>query len=108
MIGDNVELILAKLRQEVLRKDQRVEIRRFKGNAALFAARADKADVKLRVVRGERASARKVEECVQRIFKLRRAAQHLVRDAGEADDLGRKPALGVDKGLERFDDFAVL
>ena len=59
-------------------------------------------------MRGERTVARKVEKGVQRICKLRRAAQHLVRDAGEADDLGRKPALGVDKGLERFDDFAVF
>ena len=108
MIGDDIKLMLGKLRQEVLRKNQRVKIRRFKGNAALFAARTDKADVKLRVVRGERTVARKIEESMQRIFKLRRTAQHLVRDAGEADDLGRKPALGVDEGLERVDDLAVL
>ena len=45
---------------------------------------------------------------MQRVLQLRRAAQHVVCDAGQADDLRRKPALGVDKGLERVDDLAVF
>ena len=68
VVGHDIELVLGKLRQEVLREDERVEIRRLKGDAALFAARADEADVELRVVRGERTLARKIKECVQRIL----------------------------------------
>ncbi len=89
VVRHDIELVLAKLRQKVLRKDERVEIRRLEGNTAFFAARADEADIELRVVRGERAAARKIEECVQRVLQLRRTAQHLVRDAGQADDLRR-------------------
>ena len=59
-------------------------------------------------MRSERTAARKGQKRVQRVLQLRRAAQHVVCDAGQADDLRRKPALGVDKGLERVDDLAVF
>ena len=108
VVGHDVELVLAELGQEILRENQRVEIRRLERDAALFAACADEADIKLRIVRSERAAARKGQKRVQRVLQLRRAAQHVVCDAGQADDLRRKPALGVDKGLERVDDLAVF
>ena len=108
VVGHDVELVLAELGQEILRENQRVEICRLERDAALFAACADEADIKLRIVRSERAAARKGQKRVQRVLQLRRAAQHVVRDAGQADDLRRKPALGVDKGLERVDDLAVF
>ena len=108
VVGHDVELVLAELGQEILRENQRVEIRRLERDAALFAACADEADIKLRIVRSERAAARKGQKRVQRVLQLRRAAQHVVCDAGQADDLRRKPTLGVDKGLERVDDLAVF
>ena len=71
--------------------------------------RANKAGIKGGVVRYQRGSvAAEGKKRAHRRFLVWRILDHLVRDAGEADDLGRKPALGVDKGLERFDDFAVL
>ena len=108
VLRHDVELVLAELGQEILRENQRVEIRRLERDAALFAACADEADIKLRIVRSERATARKGQKRVQRVLQLRRAAQHVVCDAGQADDLRRKPALGVDKGLKRVDDLAVF
>ena len=50
---------------------------------------------------------RESEERRQRVLELWRAAQHLVRDTGQTDDLRRQPALGVHKGLEGLNDLAV-
>ena len=53
-------------------------------------------------------AAGKLQKRRQRVFELRRAAQHLVGDAGQADDLRRQPALRIDKGLEGVRYLAVL
>ena len=72
-----------------------------------MAAGTDKADIKFRVVCRERRISREGEERRQRVLELRRAAQHIVRDAGQSDDLRRQPALGVYEGLEGLNDLAV-
>ena len=107
MLRHDIKLVFAQSRQQVLRKDERVEISRVKRNAALLAPGAKKADVKLRVVRGKDAAARKVKKRTKRLFQLRRAPEHVVRNAGKSDDLRRQAALRVDKGLEGIDDLAV-
>ena len=107
MLRHDIQLILAQARQQILRQNERINIGRLERNAALPAARADKADIELRIVCRERRISRESEERRQRVLELWRAAQHLVRDAGQTDDLRRQPALGVHKGLEGLNDLAV-
>ncbi len=107
MLRDDVQLVILQPRQQVLRKDQRIQIGRLEGNAALFAALADKADIEFCIVRGKDPAAREIEERAQRVLQLRRADEHRVGDAGQADDLRRQPPLRIDKRLERIHDLAV-
>ena len=107
LLRHHVQLVVFEPRQQILREDQRVEIRRLERDAARFAARADEADIELRVVRGENAPAREVKERAQRILQLRRAGEHRVGDAGQPHDLRRQASLRVDKGLERVHDLPV-
>ena len=100
MLRHDVQLILAQAWQQILRQNERVDISRLERNAALPATRADKADIELRIVRRERRISREGEERRQRVLELWRTAQHLVRDAGQTDDLRRQPALGVYEGLK--------
>ena len=108
MLGHDIQLVLSQIRQQVLRQDQRVDIGGVKGQAHFPAAGADKADIELRVVGGQRAVAHKSQKGRQRLFQRRRAFEHLVGDTGEADDLRRQTAVGVHKGLEAVGDFPVF
>ena len=107
VVGNDVELVFSKPRQQILRQNERVDIGRLERNAAFLAAGTDKADIKFRVVCRKRRVTREGEERRQRVLELWRAAQHLVRDAGQSDDLRRQPALGVYEGLEGLNDLAV-
>ena len=89
MLRHDVQLILAQAWQQILRQNERINIGRLERNAALPAARADKADIKFRVVCRKRRVTRESEERRQRVLELWRAAQHLVRDTGQTDNLRR-------------------
>ena len=86
-IGDNVELVLAKLRHQVLRQNERVDIRRVERQAELFARRRHEADVKIRVVRAQGAAADVFQEFRHCLGNIRLPGKHLVVDARQIDDL---------------------
>ena len=86
-IGDNVELVLAKLGHQVLRQNERVDIRRVERQAELFARRRHEADVKIRVVRAQGAAADVFQEFRHCLGNIRLPGKHLVVDARQIDDL---------------------
>ena len=49
-VSDEIELVFAQIRQQILRQDQGVEIRRRVGDPLPLAGGLDKADVKIRIV----------------------------------------------------------
>ncbi len=108
MLRHDVQLVLVQLRQQVLRQDQAVDVRGVEVQAGLAAAGADEADVELRVMGRQGAAMDEVQEGGQRVLQRGRARQHGIGDAGEADVLRRKTALGIDKGLETVGDLAVF
>ena len=108
MLRHDVQLILVQLRQQVLRQNERVHIRRVEVQPHLAAASPNEADVKLRVVGRQRPAVHKLQECRQRLLQLRRVRQHGIGDAGQADDLRRQPPVGIHEGLEPLGDLAVL
>ena len=108
MLRHNVQLVFAQLRQQVLGQDQRVHVGGLKGQSHLPAAGTNEADVKLRIVGGQGPAVHKVQKGRQGLLQLRSVLEHLIGDAGEADDLRRQLALGVDEGLEPVGDLAVF
>ena len=86
-VGDDVELVLAKLRHQVLRQNERVDIRRVERQAELFARRRHEADVKIRVVRAQGAAADVFQEFRHCLGNIRLPGKHLVVDARQIDDL---------------------
>ena len=108
MLRHDVQLVLAQLRQQVLRQNEGVHIGGIEVQPHLSAARPDEADVELRVVCRQRAAVDEPQERRQRLLQLGRIGQHSVRDAGQADDLRRQPPVGVHKGLEPLRDLAVF
>ena len=108
MLRHDVQLVLAQLRQQVLRQNEGVHIGGVEVQPHLAAARPDEADVELRVVGRQRAAVHELQERGQRLLQLGRVRQHGVGDAGEADDLRRQPPVGVHEGLEPLRDLAVL
>ena len=108
MLRHDVQLVLAQLRQQVLRQDQGVHIGGVEVQPHPAAARPDEADVELRVVRRQRVAVHKLQERRQRLLQLGRVRQHGVGDTGQADDLRRQAAVGIHEGLEPLGDLAVF
>ncbi|CDC69074.1 unknown [Oscillibacter sp. CAG:155] len=55
----------------------------------------------------QRTPVHELQKVRQRLLELRRVLEHVVGDAGEADDLRRQAAVGVDKGLEPLADLSI-
>ena len=98
--ADDVQLVLAQLRQQVLGQGEGIQKGGGKGNAVPLTPGPDKADVKLRVVGGQRAAVHKGQKGPQGLLLAGGPHQHVVGDAGELDDVGGQLPLGVHKGLE--------
>lgn len=107
-IGDNIQLILAEFRHQILRQNERVDIRRVERQAELFARRRHEADVKIRVVRAQGAAADVFQEFRHCLGNIRLPGKHLVVDARQIDDLWLQGPVRVDEGLERAENFIAL
>ena len=108
VLGHNVQLILAQLRQQVLGQNQAVNGWIGKGDPVFPAPGGDKAHVKLRVVGGQRPVPHEVQKGPQGLLLRGRAHQHLVGDAGEVDDLRTENAPGGYEGVKGFGDLSVF
>ena len=86
-IGDNIQLILAEFRHQILCQNERIDIRRVERQAELFARRRHEADVKIRVVRAQGAAADVFQEFRHCLGNIRLPGKHLVVDARQIDDL---------------------
>ena len=106
-VGDEIELVFAQIRQQVLRQDQGVEIRRRVADPLPLAGGLDKADVKIRIVGAQGQIAAELQKFRQHLLDLRGVAQHGIGDAGEVDDFLAQSAVGVHKGLEPLTGLAV-
>ena len=100
VLRHDVQLIFSQLRQQVLGQDQRIHVGRIEVQSLLAAPLPDKADVELRVVRHQRPPVSEGEKIFQSLGGLGRALEHLVRDAGEGDDLVAEVPLRVHEGLK--------
>ena len=78
------------------------------GNAVLPAPGGDEAHVELRVVGGQRPVPSEVQEHPQGLLLGGRPHQHLIGDAGEADDLRAQDPLRGHKGIEGVGDLPVF
>ena len=107
-VRHDVQLVLSQVRQQVLRQDQGVHIGGREVQPHLPAPRPDKADVELGVVGRQRPAVHELQKFRQGLLQLGSVLQHVVSDAGEADDLRRQPPVGVDEGLEPVGDLAVF
>ena len=108
MLRHNVQLVFAQARQQILGQDQGVHVGGVKVQPHLFASCPDEADVEFRVVGGQGSSVHEFQEFRQGVLQLGGILQHLVGDAGKADDLRRQAAVGVHEGLEPLGDLAVF
>ena len=105
-VRHDIELVLAQLRQHVLRQDERVDVRRLEREAQPLRSGGNKADVKIGVVRTQRPSRHKTEKLRQCFGDIRRADKHLVGDASELDDLRRELAARRNEGLKGIEHLA--
>ena len=99
-VRHDIELVFAQLRQQVLRQNERIDVRRLELQAQPLRCGGDKADIKIGIVRAERPSRHKIEEFGQRFGDIRRACKHLIGDARQLDDLRCEPAPWRDEGLK--------
>ena len=86
-VRDDVELVFAELRHQILRQDERIDVRRLERDAEALARCRHEADIKIGVVRAQRPAADIVEKLRDRLGDIRLPGEHLVGDAGEVDDL---------------------
>ena len=108
ILRHDIQLILMQLRQQILGQDQRVDIRRLKVKPHLFAPGADEADIEGGVVGRQRPAVHKFQKRRQGFLQRGSVGQHGVGDTGQADDLRRQTAVGIDKGLEGIRDLSVF
>ena len=108
MLRHDVQLVFAQFRKQILGQNQGIHIGRVKFQTHFFVFFPDEADIKLGVVGRQRTAVDELQEVFQGNFQLRCVLQHLIRNAGETDDLRRQTAIGVDEGLEPLRDLAVL
>ena len=99
-VRDDVELVFAELRHQILRQDERIDIRRLEHDAEALARCRHEADIKIGVVRAQRPAADIVEKLRDRLGDIRLPGEHLVGDAGEVDDLQLQRPVRVDEHLE--------
>ena len=107
-LGNDIQLVLAQVGQQVLGQDQAVHRGVVEGDAVLLTAGGDKAHVKLRVVGGKRPVPGKDQKRLQRLLLGGGAHQHLVGDAGELDDLRRQDAARRHEGVEAVGNLPVF
>ena len=107
-VGHDVQLVFSQIRHQVLRQNERVDIGRLEGDIQALTCGRYKADVKVRVVGAKRPSSHEVQKFREDFLNRGRALQHLVGNARELNDLGKKLAPGRDEGLERIDDLIAL
>ena len=108
VLRHNVQLVLAQLGQEVLGQNQAVHRGIMEGNAVLPAPGGDEAHVELRVVGGQGPVPGEVQEHPQGLLLGGRPHQHLIGDAGEADDLRVQDPLRGHEGVEGAGDLPVF
>ena len=106
--GDDVQLVLFQLRQELACQHQRVDVRGMKFDVQVTRGSSHEADVELRIVRHQRTIPAEAKERRQYLGDLRCALQHRVRDTGQLDVFLVEPALRIDEGLEGVQHLAVL
>ena len=107
-IGHDIQLEFVQLGQHILREDQGIRCRIGIGQPLSGARGPDKAGVKIRIVGNQNSSVHKFQEFRQDLFDFRCTLQHLIRNTGELHDLLFQGTLGVYKGLEPVQLFAVL
>ena len=73
-VSDEIELVFAQIRQQILRQDQGVEIRRRVGDPLPLAGGLDKADVKIRIVGAQGQVTAELQKFRQHLLDLRRVA----------------------------------
>src|SRR6478736_5434106 len=82
----------------------RAELRRPETSLQSFEFMGDEAVVEVHVVGDEDAVSHEVHEAVGHFREQWRAAHHLVRDAGQLNDLCRDVALGIEQTVPLADD----
>ena len=87
ILRHDVQLVFAQFRQQVLSQDQAVHRGVVEGNPIFPASRGNKAHIKIGVVGRQRPVPSKGQKGLQRLLLRGGPLQHLVRDAGEMDDL---------------------
>ena len=107
-IGDNIQLILAEFRHQILCQNERIDIGRMEWQAQSFARRRHEADIKVRVVRAQGAAADVFQEFRQCLGNIRLPGEHLVVDACQIDDLRLQGPVRVNEGLERAENLVSL
>ena len=114
-VCNGIKSMLVQLGVDVARKRKGIKIGIFKGQARLFGKVADKADVKVCVVRNEERLnlflgivANKFEEGFERLVIFGRALDHFVGDARQLNDVCGDRDLGVNKGVESAKHLAVF
>ena len=108
VLGHDIQLVLAQFGQQVLGQNQAVHRRVVEGDAVLLTPGGDKAHVEVGVVGGQGPVPGKGQKGPQRLLLRGRSGQHLVGDAGEADDLRRQHAPRGGEGVEGIGNLPVF
>ena len=99
-VGHDVQLVFSQIRHQVLRQNERVDIGRLEGDIQALTCGRYKADVKVRVVGAKRPVSHEAQKFRKNFLNRGRTLQHLVGNACELDDLGKKLSARRDEGLE--------
>ena len=96
VLGEDIQFMLFQLGVGIARQRDRVEIDIFKRQFQLFRSRADKAGIKVCIVRDQRQIADERKELRQCLVDRGRVRHHFVGDTRQLHDVLRNRHLGVD------------
>ena len=99
-VGHDVQLVFPKVGHQVLRQNERIDIGRLEGDIQALTCGCHEADVKVRVVGAKRPVSHEAQKFRKNFLNRGRALQHLVGNARELNDLGKKLSARRDEGLE--------
>ena len=99
-VGHDVQLVFSQIRHQVLRQNERIDVGRLEGDIQALTCGCHEADVKVRVVGTKGPSSHEVQKFRENFLNRGRTLQHLVGNARELNDLGKKLSARRDEGLE--------
>ena len=106
IVGHRVKRMLFQIVVAIARKSDRIDKGRCKGNIAFLCRMADKADIKVRIVRHENRFSGKRQKLRQNLAYVRRVSYHVVGNAGQFRNFGTDGHMRIDKALEGVENFA--